>query len=355
MIESWVFEFFPEMPRSLPIRTRDFREYFSSYLDLWARDEQFGFRGLFFSEHHYGGSFSPSPNLLIAAIAQRTTTLRLGVMGMVTPLYSPSRIVEEIGMLDQLTGGRLEIGTAVGIPQELARTNMSMAEARERNDEAIQFLDTALTGKPVTFRGKYFECENLILLPQPLQTPAPPKWTTVVSIESARKAAARRSKICTGFSSTARVKEIFGAYRAEADQYDIPVSNDDFALRRRVVIAESSSRAEEMKAGVSARIRDMLSNDPRAVLDSNAAKSNMANAVPDASGGGFVLDEDEFISGTPAAVCEQVMQQCRQVGAANFLAVLHWGAPFDEVSRGHELFSRKVIPRLRTASLNGTA
>ena len=55
------------------------------YLDLWARDEALGFEGIFFSEHHFGGSFGASPNLLIAAMASRTRTLRLGVMGVVLP------------------------------------------------------------------------------------------------------------------------------------------------------------------------------------------------------------------------------------------------------------------------------
>src|SRR5437868_5099136 len=161
MIESWVFEFFPEPGSGAAQGQGGLKRYFSDYLDLWACDEALGYKGIFFSEHHFGGSFSPSPNLLVVAVAQRTTTLRLGVMGVVTPFYAPTRIAEEIGMLDQLSGGRLEIGTAVGIPQELARVNLSMTEARERNDEAIQFLDLALTGKPVTFRGKYFQCENI--------------------------------------------------------------------------------------------------------------------------------------------------------------------------------------------------
>ena len=55
-------------------------------------------------------------------------------MGVVLPYYHPARVVEEIGMLDHLTGGRLEIGTAIGVPQELSRLNMTMTEARERND-----------------------------------------------------------------------------------------------------------------------------------------------------------------------------------------------------------------------------
>src|SRR3954470_10132889 len=176
MIESWVFEFFPELPANATSKKRrDLGDYFADYLDLWSRDEALGFKGIFFSEHHYGGSFSPSPNLLSATVAQRTKRIRMGVMGVVAPFYSPSRIAEEISMLDQLTGGRLEIGTAVGIPQELARINISMVEARERNDEAIRFLDAALMGEPVTFHGKYFSCENLRILPPPRQYPAPPK------------------------------------------------------------------------------------------------------------------------------------------------------------------------------------
>ena len=200
MIKTWIFEFFPEPLVSQSNPNNDLSRYFSSYQELWARDEARGFNGIFFSEHHFGGSLGPSPNLLIAAIASRTRNLRLGVMGVVTSLYAPWRIVEEIEMLDQLTGGRLEIGTAVGIPQELARVNMSMAEARERNDEAVQFLDAALASDTVTFRGKYFSCENLRLLPRPVQSPSPPKWTTVVSVDFARKAARRRSKISTAFN-----------------------------------------------------------------------------------------------------------------------------------------------------------
>jgi alkanesulfonate monooxygenase SsuD/methylene tetrahydromethanopterin reductase-like flavin-dependent oxidoreductase (luciferase family) len=59
-------------------------------------------------------------------------------------------------MLDHLTGGRLEIGTAIGVPQELSRLNVTMAEARERNDEIVAFLNAALTNRIVSHRGKYF-------------------------------------------------------------------------------------------------------------------------------------------------------------------------------------------------------
>ena len=184
MIKPWLFEFLPELGGpSVEPDPADVAALIARYLDLWVRDETLGFEGIFFSEHHFGRSYSPSPNLLIAALASRTKTLRLGVMGVVLPYYHPARVVEEIGMLDHLTGGRLEIGTAIGIPQELARLNMTMAEARERNDEIVAIIDAAFANRVVTHRGKYFSFSDLRLLPRTLQQPSPPRWTTVVSVE----------------------------------------------------------------------------------------------------------------------------------------------------------------------------
>src|SRR3974390_3584007 len=101
MIKPWLFEFLPELGGpSVEPNPQDVAALFGRYLDLWVRDEALGFEGIFFSEHHFGRSYSPSPNLLIAALGPRTKRLRLGVMGVVLPYYHPARVVEEIGMLD---------------------------------------------------------------------------------------------------------------------------------------------------------------------------------------------------------------------------------------------------------------
>ena len=317
--------------------------YFDSYVDLWANDEALGFEGIFFSEHHFGPGFAPSPNLLVAAVAQRTRKLRLGVMGVVTPYYPPWRLVEEIGMLDHLSHGRLEIGTAIGIPQELARVNISMEEARERNEEALEILDAALSNNVVSYKGKYTQIDNLRLVPPPLQQPAPPKWTTILGVESARNAARRGSKICTGFNSTAQIEKIFDAYRDEAARLGFPADSDHLAIRRRVAIAENEAEAHASAEAMLQRVKALVADDPRAVL------SPVPDAPPPTRG--FVLSEDEFIAGMPEQVAERIIGQCTAVGAGHFLAVLHWGAPFAEVERAHQLFGRRVIPRLRRTEL----
>ena len=341
MIKPWVFEFVPELgsPSTEP-DPRDVATLFARYLDLWTRDEALGFEGIFFSEHHFGRSYSASPNLLIAAISSRTKKLRLGVMGVVLPYYHPARVVEEIGMLDHLTGGRLEIGTAIGVPQELARLNMTMAEARERNDEIVAVIDAALANRVVSHRGKYFSFSDLRLLPRPLQQPSPPRWTTVVSEGSARRAARSRIKISTGFNSVPVIKRIFDAYREEAETTGYQAGPNCFALRRRVTVGRTSDEATHYAQAVAERLKSFVAEDER--LNAN---------VPDAPApsGGFTLSDDEFITGTPKDVAQNIIEQCRAVGAGHFLTVLNWSAPIDEVARAHELFGRDAIPLLRAA------
>lgn len=344
MIRPWVFEFFPQLTDEAAKATgRTVTDHFAGYLQLWSRDEELDFEGIFFSEHHFGYSFSPSPHLLIAATAMRTRRLRLGVMGVVVPYYPPSRIIEEIGMLDHLTGGRLEIGTAIGVPQELARLGLSMDAARAINDEALDILDAALATGVVDHKGKHFQYDNLRLLPPVAQRPSPPKWTTVVSPDSARRAARRRTKICTGFNTTEEIKALFDAYRDEAAACGIPAGPGHLGLRRRVVVAESEAQARALTEAMAERLKGFVASDPR-----------VRSSVPDAPqkpGGGFSLTADEFISGTPDQVAETIIGQCRRIGAENFLAVLHWGAQLDEVAAAHELFGREVIPRLRQTEL----
>src|SRR5262245_50803944 len=352
MIRPWIFEFFPELNdpdrRSNPKLVTN---YFENYLKTWQNTEALGFEGIFFSEHHFGDAYGASPNLLIAAIAMRTRTLRLGVMGVVTPYYQPWRIFEEIAMLDHLTGGRLEIGTAIGVPQELARVGISMQEARERNDEAIAILDAALVNDTVSFDGKYYKFRDLRLLPRPVQTPSPPKWTTVVSDDSARKAVRRHSKITTGFNATQRIKQIFDSYRDEADKCRIKVGPGHLGLRRRVVIARTESEAKEKSNAVAERLKRMLSEDPRAVIKHTGAAVTVPDDTKPVGGGGFVMSEEEFIVGTPDRVADEIISQCRAVGAGHFLAVLHWSAPHDEVASAHEMFGREIIPALRKATV----
>src|SRR5690348_11463867 len=102
MIRAWIFEFFPApIDQAQASDPNGNVRHTNAYLDLWASAERVGFDGIFFSEHHFGAGYSPAPHLLIASIAQRTSKIRLGVMGVVPAYHTPWQLAEEIGMLDQ--------------------------------------------------------------------------------------------------------------------------------------------------------------------------------------------------------------------------------------------------------------
>ena len=263
MIKPWIFEFL-YAPGSLgeEIAPEAATAVFDVGVALWRRLDKLGFEGIFFSEHHFGLSYSPSPNLLIASIARSTERLRLGTMGMVLPLYQPWRVLEEIGMLDHLTGGRLEIGCASGVPQELIQVGMAAEENRERFNEALAILDAWLAEPVISHHGRYWNFDNLRIVPRPLQQPSPPKWTTVVSTASAARSAGRRSKICTAFESVARIGEIFDAYRAEADRLGFACGPERLAIRRNISIAESEAEAREAARLAKEMTRKVLAGRP---------------------------------------------------------------------------------------------
>jgi alkanesulfonate monooxygenase SsuD/methylene tetrahydromethanopterin reductase-like flavin-dependent oxidoreductase (luciferase family) len=345
MIKPWGFEFFyaPSVEgRPIDVSPEAAAAHFDQYLRIWERAEALDYEGIFFSEHHFGRGYSPSPNLLIANVANRTKRLRLGTLGMVLPYYDPWRVVEEIAMLDHLTGGRLEIGTAAGIPFELEMVNMSYEEARARFDEILEVMDAALANPVVTHHGRFWNFDNLRIAPRPLQQPAPPKWTTVVSEGSARKSARRGSKICTSFQSVERVKEIFDAYRDEAAKAGAPAGPDQLAIRRIVAVSRSETAAREALSDAVAKMKEGVAKDKRAAM-----KTSLLD-VPNPAAG-FVVDDDEFIAGTPEQVAEQIVAQCRFAGAGHFVALfLDSGSG---IADSWELFGRQVIPILRRTAL----
>lgn len=349
-LKPWLFEFTNALDGAIgQVDPREITALFDENLMIWQRAEELDIEGIFFSEHHFWLSYSPSPNLLIASLAPRTKRMRLGTMGMVVPFYYPWRVLEEIFMLDHLTKGRLEIGCSMGVPQEFSRIGMDLEEARARFDEALEIIDAGLAAPVITHHGRFWNFDDLSILPRPLQS-APPRWTTVVSTNSAEKSAGRESKICTSFHSVDRVNEIFNAYRETSDSLGKAVGPDHLGLRRNVCVSQDGAEA---KALARATFENTMGT-----LTSGAASAGVKSGDPrfrksedqvlDAPQGAFSMHEDEFIAGTPTEVAEQIVEQCRTCGCANFLATLGRGTG----SRRRdmvELFGEKVIPALRSA------
>jgi alkanesulfonate monooxygenase SsuD/methylene tetrahydromethanopterin reductase-like flavin-dependent oxidoreductase (luciferase family) len=151
-------------------------EYFREALTLAEEADNLGFTHIRIVEHyfHYYGGYSPNPMVFLAAAAQRTHRARL-VTGAALPAFNhPLKLAGEIGMLDAISGGRLDVGFARAfLPHEFRRFGRSPDESVARFREGIEQVELLLTGENVTHHGRFHTIENTTSLPRPTQRPRP--------------------------------------------------------------------------------------------------------------------------------------------------------------------------------------
>jgi alkanesulfonate monooxygenase SsuD/methylene tetrahydromethanopterin reductase-like flavin-dependent oxidoreductase (luciferase family) len=167
------------------------REFYEARLKLIEAYERAGFYAYHVAEHHSTPiGMAPSPSVFLSAIAQRTKTLRFGPLVYALPLHHPLRLIEEICMVDQLSGGRLEIGFGRGSSStEVSFYGQDPAQAQDIYTEARALILEGLTHKTLSFEGKFFSFKDIPMELEPLQKPHPPMWYGVHSPESAERAA----------------------------------------------------------------------------------------------------------------------------------------------------------------------
>ena len=159
-------------------------QYWREALELTQLAERLGFTNVRTVEHYflsYGG-YSPDPLIFLSAAAAVTRSIRL-ITGAVLPVFNnPLKLAGQIGMLDAISGGRLEVGFARAfLPHEFARFGISMDESRARFDEGLEQVRRLLEDDKVTARGRFHSFENATSLPRPTQKPRPPFWIAALS------------------------------------------------------------------------------------------------------------------------------------------------------------------------------
>src|SRR5215469_2326653 len=167
------------------------RELFRRQLDEAELAERIGIDQMWFLEHHLQPSATPSPNLLIAAAAQRTRRIRFASMVNILPFRNPLLVAEEAALLDNLTGGRLDMGIGRGLrPPEFDAFNVDQAQSREMFIEAFEVIRRVWADETFVHRGKYWTVrKNGPLAPPLVQKPHPPFLVSAQSEESLRWAA----------------------------------------------------------------------------------------------------------------------------------------------------------------------
>jgi alkanesulfonate monooxygenase SsuD/methylene tetrahydromethanopterin reductase-like flavin-dependent oxidoreductase (luciferase family) len=169
---------------------RSNQTYYDEVLTIAEWAEELGFASFWLGEHHfYWYGTCPSPQMVIAAVAQRTKKIRLGPAVSILPFHHPLIVAEEYAFADNLCAGRLNFAIGSGFsPVEYKTFGMSAEEARERYWEAFDVILKAWTQDGFSHKGRFYQIENGSLYLKPIQKPMPPTWVAASSDETLIKA-----------------------------------------------------------------------------------------------------------------------------------------------------------------------
>jgi natural product biosynthesis luciferase-like monooxygenase protein len=176
------------LPSSLPATPAEGVERLRVIVEQVAFGEQLGFDSVWLAEHHFhsfGGLFSATP-VIGAAIAQKTSRIRIGTAVILLPYHHPIRIAEDYATLDCLSQGRLEFGVGHGFVKWEALTfGIPLDELRERFQENLEIVLKAWSEPVLHYTGRFHEFRAVEVWPRPAQQPHPMVWmAATTSVES---------------------------------------------------------------------------------------------------------------------------------------------------------------------------
>jgi alkanesulfonate monooxygenase SsuD/methylene tetrahydromethanopterin reductase-like flavin-dependent oxidoreductase (luciferase family) len=351
---AWVW-----VPNSLydPGRGHDL---YRDYIDTLALADQLGFDGVCVNEHHqtaYG--LMPSPNLIAAALTQRTSRCKLAVIGNALPLYNPPlRVAEEFAMLDVLSGGRLVAGMVIGGGPEYFSYNLDPTRAREKFLEALELILAAWTRPgPFVWNGKHYFVKYVNPWPRPLQQPHPPIWIPGAgSSETIEFVAKRRfSYMGIPYFHIDVFKRVFGQFREACDRAGYTAASEQMGWGVPIYVAETDKQArEEFEPHFWYFIKKLLKNIALAPPGYTSPKSALAMLKARKYFLGEVQSWDEIekgvyaIVGSPATVRQMLDRYQKELGVGVVLTGCQTGAVEHEKTRkSMEMFAREVMPHFQ--------
>jgi luciferase family oxidoreductase group 1 len=324
---------------------RPSQEIYSRAVDLAQAAETLGFRNVWLAEHHFSTyGYLSRPAQLATYLAAKTTRLRVGTAVIVVPLHHPLVVAEEIATLDQLAGGRVDIGLGRGYQHyEFERLGLELDSARARWEESVDIILKALTGEPFTYDGKLYKIPETTIWPQPLQKPHPPIWVTAQSPDSVEATVRRGFNLLTGgfgvpIERMADFRKQFDRLVAEVKPPRMP----DVGVQRAVYVTDSAAdaRAAVEEARWNMRVTLSLRNHYEKV------DRGRAIAVP----GPKEPDTDDLLDrflviGTPDTVIRQITRVQEMVGITHFNCSFWFGdIEHPRIMKSMELFAKEVAP-----------
>ena len=329
-------------------------ELYEQRLEMLTYADQAGFHAYHLAEHHGTPlGLAPSPNVFLAAVASRTSRLRLGPMVSVLPLYQPVRLAEEIGMLDQLSRGRLELGIGRGTsPAELAAFGIDATDSRALMEEALQIILVGLSTGAVEFEGNYFRVRGAVSVVRTVQRPYPPLWYPTARRHSIPWAARHGMNFLDNFVSAlleandvapppiATYDSAYAEHRFDPGRLNAHIPSPRRGFVRHVVIGESRAEAE----AVASAAYQMFADRFNCLSTSRGGPPLLRMTFDEFTGHGFLL------VGNVEGVTDQVVAQLERNGGDYFAGTFAFGGMRTvDILRSVALFASEVVPRVRRA------
>jgi alkanesulfonate monooxygenase SsuD/methylene tetrahydromethanopterin reductase-like flavin-dependent oxidoreductase (luciferase family) len=322
-------------------------DYYEDRLRVTEAYDRAGFYAYHLAEHHSTPlGMAPSPSVFLSAVAQRTRRLRLGPLVWAMPLHHPLRLIEEICMLDQLSGGRLELGFGRGsVPIEIEYYGADPEVAQEIYTESVELILKGLTQKLLNHHGKHFSFSSVPMEVAPLQQPHPPIWYGVHMPDSAERAA-RRNLNVVSLDPPKETRLAIDRYRAVWPQvhasgaHAASVPFPKLGLGRFVVVAPTDAEAMALAR--------------RAYLVWHASftylfrRHGRAQSHPRPATFDLVVERGQGIAGTPATVADFLSAQLDETRCNYMVGQFAFGdLTLSETLRSVGLFADEVMPALR--------
>jgi alkanesulfonate monooxygenase SsuD/methylene tetrahydromethanopterin reductase-like flavin-dependent oxidoreductase (luciferase family) len=371
-----------KLPR--PLGQRHFKpevmaRTYAEHLDVWEEMDRLGFDGVGFNEHHgtpYGSM--NSPNLLAAAVSQRTQKLKILIYANLLPIHEPLRLAEEIAMLDCLTKGRLIAGVARGIPREYQFFNVAMAESRARFNECFEIMKRAWTEDQFSYEGQFHSYKDVSIWPRPLQQPYPPVWVPITGSKESIEWAAKNDIAITPSSWLAlegrelqdAIVRHYAQCQAKAGRKITP---EHLSIQMSCYVADSKAQAIEECGPYFCYLFNTLVPFDQPPPEKVRAEGFNASPQDDLRGargwggsgsagavsarpplfGNATMDmlrarADELPWGTPDEVCAHIIREVDHVGAGTVILMCNPGAmPKDMFLNQVWRIGKDVLPRLQ--------
>src|SRR5688572_18584139 len=322
--------------------------------------EELGFDEVWFTEHHfidYGLSVDPSS--LAAAAASRTRRVRIGLAAAILPFHHPLRLAEQMALVDIISSGRLDVGVGRGNrPAEFAGYRVPQVESRERFDETVEILRLAWTRERFSFHGRFFDVDDVRVIPKPVQQPHPPLYQVCVSKDGIENTALRGwpmlNSVLTGPVDqlvTNRDTYVATLQKAGRTTEEIAALLGRWGVSRQIYVAETDARAL-----AEARDAEMWYQEsfrrfvvPERIEDAHPSLQPgfraMAEKLAKVTWEDLVHETLAF--GSPDTVARHI-EHMRRLGVGQVLCWMNFGGlPQDKIRRSMELFAREVMPRFR--------